>query len=536
MPDITIIGAGHNGLVCACYLARAGHRVTVLEQAPIPGGCTTTEEKYPGFHYNIGAIELEGMVHSGIIEELGLSRFGLEMIRSDHLLSAWVGKEALHLVRDLETSLGIIEAEFGPQAAREWKTFADYSEGLMSALGAFQHVKAPDAGGAGSVFAKLGAIGSANEELIQNMVAPSISVIDAFLTHPHLKAAALAYGTHPQLPPWLPGTGPLASLLPSSHGGQGARPKGGTGKLIEALIACLEAHGGEVRCNAGVSRLLLKDRRVTGVLLKDGTELPTTEVVSTVDLKRVMRMSDSEAFPASMHKAARKAHCGLYNVGEVKLDIALESAPEFLNDDPRLSGALKYLMPSADSYDRTFREIMGGRLPENPPLMVGVPSIDDPSMCPEGKAVLWVSSFVPAAFSDGRSWPEANEATADHILDAFEQYAPGTKGRILHCEITGPHEWEVRTGNPAGNPNHIDMTIDQCFSFRPGIDLDHYRTPIEGLYLSGAGTHPGGGVHGMPGKLAAEAILDGDGAKKKASGPSIIGLVKSYFQLRKALR
>jgi len=534
MSDTAIIGAGHNGLVCACYLAREGHKVTVYEQAPIPGGCTTTEVMYPEFSYNIGAIELEGMVHSGIIDELDLAGAGLEMIRPTHLLSAWVGDDALHLKREKTAALERLATDLGTEASREWEAFSRYSDAVMSLLGTFQHVKAPDTGGLGHIMVRLGQLGEENERILQTLFSPSVTVLDEFLKHPLLKAASLAYSTHPQLPPWLPGTGPLASLLASSHGGAGARPRGGTGKLIEALVKRLESYGGVVRCEAPVEKILTSGGRVEGLELKDGEKVTAGRVVSTLDIKRVAGWL-GDAVPSGLERAAARAHCGLYNVGEIKLDIALDGPPSFINDTSEDAGALKYLMHRVNSYVQSFKDIIAGLFPEDPPLMVGVPSIDDPSMAPPGKAVLWVSSFVPATLRDGLTWPEANAEAAERVLASFERFAPGTRAKILHTEITGPHEWEVRTGNPAGNPNHIDMTMDQCFSFRPGIGLDQYTTPVEGLYLSGAGTHPGGGVHGMPGKLAAQAIHSG-GKPVKRKGPSLVLLAKNYFQLKKALR
>lgn len=534
MSGISIIGAGHNGLVCACYLARAGHRVTVYEQAPIPGGCTTTEEKYPGFRYNIGAIEVEGLVHSGVIDDLELERHGLELIRKDHLLSAWIGEEAFHFVRDREATLKGLRMVYGAKAADEWRAFTRYGEAVMKAIGTLQRVKAPDLGGISAIMGRIGEIGEANERVLRSFIAPCLSVLDEWLSCPMTRAASLAYATHPQLPPWLPGTGPLACLLPSSHGGLGARPKGGTGRIIDALMACLEAHGGEVRCSCGVKRIDVSNGRVTGLGLSTGESVSAGTVVSTIDIKRVAAMMDPQALPEPMERAARSAHCGIYNVGEIKLDLALKEAPRFLNDQAGCEGALKYLMAEPDSYVRNFQDILGGRLPEKPPMMVGLPTIDDPSLAPAGRAVLWISSFVPAKFHDGRTWPEVNQEVADHLLETFEQFAPGTRSLILHCEITGPWEWEQRTGNPAGNPNHIDMTVDQCFSFRPGPGIDRYQTPVKGLYLSGAGTHPGGGVHGMPGRLAAETILDG-GKRTSRRGPSLLGLARSYFDIRKAL-
>jgi beta-carotene ketolase (CrtO type) len=170
------------------------------------------------------------------------------------------------------------------------------------------------------------------------------------------------------------------------------------------------------------------------------------------------------------------------------------------------------------------------------PLMVAIPSAEDLSQCPPGKATLWASAFVPAAFTDGSGWPGENERAADAVFETLEQFAPGITRSVIGRKVTGPSDWESRLGNRAGNPNHLDMTIDQLFSLRPAIGFSRYRTPVPGLYLSGAGTHPGGGVHGMPGKLAAAAVLgDQSGEKIGGSKPSFVALAKAAWRLRKIL-
>ena len=154
---------------------------------------------------------------------------------------------------------------------------------------------------------------------------------------------------------------------------------------------------------------------------------------------------------------------------------------------------------------------------------------------PAGKATLWASAFVPAAFTDGGSWPDANEKAADAVFATLEQFAPGITASVIGRKVTGPSDWESRLGNRAGNPNHLDMTIDQLFSLRPAPGFSRYRTPIPGLYLSGAGTHPGGGVHGMPGKLAASAVLaDERGEKGRGTAePSLLTMAKTAWRLQK---
>jgi phytoene dehydrogenase-like protein len=538
MSRIIIIGAGHNGLVCALYLARHGHSVTVYERYKAAGGCTVTEEFYPGFKYNTGAIDLEGLLNSGVIGDLELEKHGLNMLKPQHLVSAWVGDDSIHLHRDLDKTLAHITKKRGAAAATAWKEYAKMSNAVMGLLGTFQHVKSPGVGGLSSIMGNIGAMGEDNEAIIQAMLSPAVSNLDLFLPDPVLRGAAMAYATHPQLPPWVPGTGPLAFLLGSSHEGSGGRPVGGTGMFITALLNAAKEWRVEVKCNCGIKKMIVKGGRICGVVTDSGEKDEADVVISTIDIKRLVPMFDKDDLPQIMEKGSRRAHSGMFNVGEIKVDCALSAPPEFIGGDMEdCRGSLRFLMHHKDGYIENFRRIAGGELPDNPPIMMVAPSMEDPTQAPEGKCTLWMSSFVPAKFYGDRKWPDMNKVAAERIIDSFERFAPGTKKNILHCNITGPSDWEDRTGNPAGNPNHLDMTVDQMFSYRPVAGLGYYRTPVKGFYISGPSTHPGGGAHGMPGKLTASAVIDDlEGRPFKVAKPSLIGMAKSYFTIRKALR
>ena len=538
MPRTLIIGAGHNGLVCAGYLAAAGHRVTVIERATAPGGCTITEEVYPGYRFNTGAIELEGIVHSGVDRELGLEKHGLRWVHTEHLLAAHVGERTALFARDLSATLDGFRRDFDDKMADEWKRFAVFSSALMSAVGSLQHVKDPGLGGIADILGRLGDLGGDInlEGLVRTALAPACMVIEEWISSPETRAAATAFSSHPQMPPWAPGSGLLACLLPSSHGGQGARPLGGTGELVQALIKALAARAGEVKCGSPVREIIVRSGRVSGVALDSGERIEGDNVVSTIDVKRAAALMPEELLTTAWQKALAGTHSGLFNVGEIKVDAALDRAPLFRGEPPAFAGSLKYLMHSRDAYVAAMRTVTGGHIPSPLPLMVVIPSATDPSQCPTGKATLWASAFVPAVCADGNDWPGANDAAADKVFETLEQFAPGITASVVGRKVTGPSDWERRLGNRAGNPNHLDMTIDQLFSLRPAPGFARYRTPVPGLYLSGAGTHPGGGVHGMPGKLAAAAVLDDERGEKAMGGrPSLLAMTRAAWRLRKML-
>ncbi|MEM9158720.1 MAG: NAD(P)/FAD-dependent oxidoreductase [Verrucomicrobiota bacterium] len=533
MPRIVIIGAGHNGLVCACYLAKAGHEVTVVEKHARPGGCTVTEELLPGFKINTGALELEGIINSEIDSDLELAKHGLKWIRKDHMLSAMVGTESIHLMRDPQKAAATIAKKRGEPSAEEWSKYSKFSSALMDVMGTFQHVKTPEATAMQNVLSASG--DEKTDIMIQTTLQPASVVINHWIQDETLRGAALAYSTHPQMPPWIPGTGVLGCLLGSSHEGQGARPKGGTGALIDSLVSALEAAGGTLQCGSGVAKVEFENSKLQAVELENGEKLSADILVSTIDISRLSGLLPESLKSDSFKRAARNAHSGLYNVGEIKVDLALSEPPTLSRDAPEFTGALHYLMDGPDHYNEHFRKIGAGLLPKRYPMMAAVPSADDPSMAPEGQATLWLSAFVPAKIDGSENWPEANEAVAEAVIDSFATFSPGVKDTILAKRITGPSDWEKRTGNPAGNPNQLDMTIDQLFGFRPGIGQSRYATDIPGIYLSGAGTHPGGGVHGMPGKLAAKRILDDLAGRRDRSKPSLWSLFKSARALRKSM-
>jgi len=190
MPRTLIIGAGHNGLVCAAYLAAAGHQVTVIERAPVPGGCTVTEEIFPGYRFNTGAIELEGIVHSGVDQELGLERHGLRWVRTEHLLAAHTGNRTALFHRDLSETLNGFRRDFGNTEAEEWGKFAAFANKVMSAVGSLQHVKAPGLGGFADILDRLGEFNGDLEGLLRTVLAPSCAVIDEWVSSPEMRAAA----------------------------------------------------------------------------------------------------------------------------------------------------------------------------------------------------------------------------------------------------------------------------------------------------------------------------------------------------------
>ena len=202
-----------------------------------------------------------------------------------------------------------------------------------------------------------------------------------------------------------------------------------------------------MKCGSAVREILVRSGRVSGLFLIPATRIEADNVVSTIDVKRVAGMLPQELLTEPWRKAVAGTHSGLFNVGEIKVDAALDRPPVFRGETPAFAGSLKYLMHTPDAYVAAMRIVTGGRIPAQLPLMVVIPSADDPSQCPPGKATLWASAFVPAVFTDGNAWPDANEKAADAVFETLEQFAPGITASVVGRKITGPSDWEARLGN-----------------------------------------------------------------------------------------
>jgi beta-carotene ketolase (CrtO type) len=535
VPRAVVVGAGHNGLVCAAYLGRAGFDVTVLEQADRPGGCVVTEEPVPGHRMNIGAIEVGGIVDSGIVDELGLRSLGLTLIDQPEIAVIHTPGAALAFHRSLDATAAHLADALSPSAAGEWRSFAALADAVWGLFSLVDDVPPPSFGElarmAGDAYGDRGSL------IFEAVLSPAESVLRAHLGDPDLRAAAAAFGAHAEIPPWLPGSGVFAFLLPGGHGGVGARPAGGSGALVDALVTSIQRSGGRVRCDAPVAGVRLSDVGVAGVTLASGEQVDADVVVSTIDIRRLGGMLPTDERTAALRRAASRTHGGMYNVAELKVDLALDGTPTLAREAPCDPGALRMLVPDRD-VGAAFRAIVDGRLPDPMPVMFAIPSASDPTVAPPGRAVGWISAFVPARRADGRAWPDGNDEAARAALATVEAFAPGTTARIVETVVTGPAEWEARTGNPGGNPNHLDLTLDQMLGSRPAAGLARYVTPVRGLFLSGAGTHPGGGVTGQPGRNAARAVLGVTGASRRGlrvPGLRLVDAARGYLRMRGAI-
>lgn len=508
VTDIVVIGAGHNGLACAAYLARAGLDVAVLEAASTPGGCIDTVELPDARgRLELGAYEHGGIRGSGVAADLELeTRFGLRFhLRDQVTLAPCDDGVALGFDSSLERTLGNIGPIIGAQETDAYRRFAEWASAAVALLHQTETGPAPSLRELAAL-AEL-ALGSTDAgRFLQTLLGSASVALRAVCDDERLQAPMAHWAAHSQQSPADPGTGAGALMLAGGHGAPASRPYGGSRGTIDALARCLESAGGSLHCDMPAERVELRGGRAVAVQAGGERWQARQAVISAIDARRLfLGLMSSSDVPVSLRNELRRIHVGRRNVSELKVDAVLDTMPEI----PGPEGFERSFMLSANTttdLEAAFARIQLGELPDRPPLMIAFPSTLEAGWAPPGQAVIWISTFVPWQPAS-RDWDEAElEHAADHAWRTAER-ALGTKLTAIERRITGPPAWVARHGSSHANPNHIEMSIDQLLAFRPSPSLSGYRTPVDGLFLTGAGTHPGGGITGVPGRNAAQVAL-----------------------------
>ncbi len=547
--DIVVIGGGHNGLICAGYLARAGEKVLVLEKHDVVGGFITTEEaipEAPGFKLNIGAMEHGGVVETPIVSDLELEKFGLEyMCREEMYFFPFLDGVAVPIYKSVDETCKAI-AEISKRDAEAYRSFVEFSNALLSLFAAVSYAAPPSFGELAAAMGAGGAVGMDADRLIRTVLTSPRAVVSEWFESEYLRAALAYYGSVSQTAPSTLGSGWAPCLLAGCHSSGQWRPRGGSGMLIESLIRAIEHHGGTVRASAEVARIIVENGKAAAVELRDGERIEARHgIVSSIDAKRVfLDLLDPGLLDPQLIRQVKNITVAGTNVSEFKIDCALDELPSL----DRWERGAEFIVgmiqpcPTVDYLEREFVDIRRGVFPEAPAVLCAVPSAADPSLAPRGKHTLWLSCFAPYELSGGRNWDDIREEIADHLIDVVAQYMPNIKKAMIGRIIQTPVDWYRRTGAIAGNPNHMDMTLDQLFGYRPTPALSGYRTPIKELYLSGSGVHPGGGLNGIPGHNTAQVMLEDLGYIKSASRGGLRqriskfrDLFQTYMTLRKYL-
>jgi phytoene dehydrogenase-like protein len=520
--DAIIIGAGHNGLVAAAYIAKTGKKVLVLERRPIIGGIGATEEIFPGFNYATCA-HLASSFSNEITTDLNLKKHGLEILPIDPLLFApSLDGQSLAIPSDLARAAEEIE-RFSKNDAAKFAAFCSLLKRLSAFLLTLYALPLPDHASDGN-FAPVELIKAAwkfhrlgEKEMYEFLRVLPLSVADLLNEwfETDLLKASLAAGSllGSFVGPRQQGTcfSLLHQQLGQSNGAlrTAGFVRGGIGNLAQALAAAAQQHGAEIRTSAGVAKIVTKNGAATGLVLENGDELSATNIISSVDVKRTfLKLVEPTYLDPHFLLQVRN----IRSRGTVaKVNLALDRLPTFKGLTDRnvnaALGGIIHIGPTLEYLERASDDVKYGRFSPKPFLEITIPSIADPSLAPAGKHVMSVwMQYAPYQLK-GTTWDEQREALGDSAVNLIENYAPGFKNLILQRQVLTPLDLEQIYGLTGGHLYHAEMALDQIFFMRPLPAWSRYHTPIDNLYLCGSCTHPGGGLTGLPGYYAAAEIL-----------------------------
>ncbi|MGE0213802.1 MAG: phytoene desaturase family protein [Parvibaculaceae bacterium] len=520
--DAVIVGAGHNGLVCGTYLAKAGLSVCVLERRPLIGGAAVTEDLWGGFKVSTAA-HMMGLMQPKVIMDLELQKFGFEILKPPPLVHQLADER--HLVGWSE--MDKLCAEFAKFSKKDAEAYPRYCEHLRRVGPIMQRLMweiPPDPGSRKLsdlkdllAFAwRFRDIGGRFYDLYDLM---TMSAYDYLSRWFESDAVKVVLGYYPagaagqSVSIRTPGTAYflLRAYLRDNDtpaGGTGL-VRGGMGSISGAIALSGQRFGLKVRPDAEVSSIVVRDGRAEGVALKSGEEIRAKVVISNADAKTTMlKLVEPSSLPQQFADHIRGIRA---TTTSFKIHLAVDQLPTYRNvDTSRLGfdypGQVR-IAPSIDYMERAYDEMRQGHISRRPYLTVLSPTVVDPDLAPQGKHILSIyGGHVPSEPRAGRE--EATEESLFEIVkETLSEHAPGFSNAILHKQVLLPGDFERIFGLPGGHPHHGDISLDQLFFRRPAPHFANYKTPITDLYLCGASTHPGGGVTGVPGHNAARVVL-----------------------------
>lgn len=521
--DVAIIGAGHNGLVTAAYLAGAGLKVGVFERREVVGGACVTEEVWPGFRVSTLSY-LCSLLQPQIIRDLELERFGYHIYPKDpSFFTAFPDNRHLFFWRDAKRTAEEMrkfskrDADYYPQYEEELAKLSEWVETLLMETPpniirrGMTDLK--DLARIGWRTLKLGDEGLVR--LIRIMTQSATDFLSERFESEQIKATLATDGViGTNGGPSTPGTAYI--LLHHVMGGAAGERglwgfvRGGMGAISQAIASSARARGAQIRTGAEIDHILVENGRAKGLVLAGGEEIRARSVVSNADPKRTFLKLLA---PGDLDPDFRREIENYRSTGSaVKINLALDALPEFTAYPTGGLGAphraTVHICPSIDYVDRAWEDARDGRISSSPMLECTFPSVYDETIAPPGKHIMCIfAQYGPYHLRDG-DWDEATkDRFANRCLDLLAEYAPNMKDIVLHRQVISPLDLEREYGLTGGNIFHGDLGLDQLFFMRPAAGWARYRTPVKNLYLCGSGTHPGGGVMGAPGYNAARELI-----------------------------
>jgi phytoene dehydrogenase-like protein len=509
--DAIVIGGGHNGLVAAGYLARAGERVLVLESRDRPGGACTTEELIAGSTARWSSCAfIAGLLRPEIIAELELKRFGLELYQGDALgFALFPDGEHLMFFKELDRTLAEIRRTSKDDAQR----FVEFGIRMQRFASIIRPWLLRPPPMRSELLAEFEAAGE--QELFDEFVLLSVrDLLDRYFESENLKSY-LSFMA--MVSTWGGPSAPGSSYVLGHHSwgdfngefGQFGFAKGGMGAIADALAASAQHHGATVRLNAPVAAILADRDRVTGVRLQNGEVLSAPRILSSADPQRTfLTLMDPASLPADFRHAVEAIDM---RGSMARIHLLIDELPQYLPFDTPAEGPQHHghqmLGASRETFEEGWEAQRRGRFPDHFVIEAAIQSVTDPTLAPEGQHTMTLGVQQVPFELDGTSWDDARDAWADKVVEQLYTYAPNLRGHILDRAVITPLDIERTYGLTGGNIFQGGMLLDQLFSARPLPSLADYRTPFAGLYLCGSGTHPGGGVMGANGHNAAKVAL-----------------------------
>jgi phytoene dehydrogenase-like protein len=515
--DAIVIGGGHNGLVAAASLQKAGRQVVLLEREGQVGGILRATSPAPGFTAP-GLVHTVGRLRSSVVKDLKLDRYGYATVTPEVRLHAPMpdGSAVTFWADAARTAEGIRERSSGdadayPNFDKKVRSIASFLAYI--AVATPPDPKSPSLADAimglklGKAFRDLG--GKTGREAIRALPMAVADLVQEVFDDEAIRGPLATRGIlYTAMGPWATGTAQV--FLHDSAGTDGGAPGtatfalGGTGALASALEQAAAALGVQIRTGAEVSSIVTRGERATGVVLADGTELSAPIVVSAIDPKRTARLCDPVALgPTTVWRTENLRQPG----ATARVNFALGGLPAFHGGDAeRLAGRI-VIGPSIDAVEHAMDAVKYGHVSESPTMEATIPSLTDPSLAPEGKHVMSVVfQAAPYALRDG-DWASERDRLGDIAVKTLEQYAPGFGELVEAREVITPADMESAYGLTGGHVQHAEPALDQFFAWRPMLGEARYGFLFDGLYLAASGAHPGGGITGGPGANAAREIL-----------------------------
>ena len=506
---ILIVGAGHNGLVCATYLARAGREVTVLEASATVGGMAATREFAPG--YRASCAHLAYLLDAGIVKELALRSHGLRFAAEGlSTIALDAGGEHLSIDGDRLEGAGVSDAD---QAA--WPAYRKRMAKFAAFLGRL-HEQAPprirqtpgELYALGKLALRLRAMG--RDDMREFLRIAGINVHDVLEEHfesPLLKGALALDGLLGSFSGPRSNNTVFTALHRLSAGGVYAIPEGGMGAVTDALANAAKAAGADLRTDSRVARIVSDGLAVAGVELESGELIEAATVVSNADPRTTINDLLGPRFLET--ETAQRFRRFRARGNAAKLHLALDGLPAVRGLPEERLGQRLLIAPDLDYLDRAFNPCKYGDFSPEPAMEITIPTIHDASLAPGGAHVLSaIVQYAPFELNGG--WEAGRQAFLEATMASLSRYLPDIRERTRHAELLTPEDLAMQFGVAGGHWHHGELSLDQALMLRPVPKAARYRMPLEGLYLCGAGCHPGGGVMGHAGRNAARAVLDGD--------------------------